>query len=453
MQGILSLFQHLLPFDFLQRVQDQAGVRRNNSVYSALVVLWLMVYQRLCGGAPLQAAVFGLLGGLPSSFWPQPCKRLLDWRGQRKIPSSYTGAYNQARQSLPRLVVQQATDRIFEELIGEIDRRSTGAAVRVFVLDGSTVRAAHTPSSCRIYPPGSNQHGEAHFPLVRVLVAHDLYTGLAMRPEFGAMHGPDAVSEQQLVESAISRLPEGSILMGDANLGVFSVAYAGVQTGHPVLLRLTTVRARHLAGGNLRDGIRRSITWRPSRWDRNRHPELAADACVKGRLIVRRVQPDNGESPFLLAMFTTLPGSSRELLNLYGQRWNIETDLRTLKSTLRLEQLASYTPDMLAKEIEIGMAAYNLVRAITWLASEQSGIPPRGYSFTTVRRILEVFTPKIAAAADPATADQIFDEMMQCIQRAKLPHRNHKRPSYPRRVLMPQKGYPARTHKPKTMRH
>jgi hypothetical protein len=39
-----------------------------------------------------------------------------------------------------------------------------------------------------------------------------------------------------------------------------------------------------------------------------------------------------------------------------------QTDLRTLKSTLRLDQLTCCAPDLVAKEIDIGMAAYNLAR-------------------------------------------------------------------------------------------
>ena len=431
--------------DFLQRVQDQVGVRRNNSVYSPLVVLWLLVLQRLCGGVPLQAAVLELLRGLPAGFWPRPCKRIRDWQEHGKLPSTHTGAYNQARQALPGLVVQQASDRLCSELMVEMDRRSSAPAVRAFILDGSSIRLPHTPALCRSYPPGSNQHGEAHFPLLRVLVAHDLYTGLAMRPEFGPMHGPAAVSEQQLLESAMGRLPHGSVVIGDANFGVFSVAYAGAQSSHPVVLRLTTIRAQRLAVGRLRDGIDRPMVWRPSRWDRKSHPDLPADACVQGRLIVRQVQPDNGATPFLLYLFTTLATASEEALNLYGKRWSIETDLRTLKSTLRLEQLTCCTPDMVAKEIDMGIAAYNLVRAVTCLASGQSGIPPRGYSFTTVRRIVEIFTPKLAAAPNPQTAEQIFQQMMQCIQQAKLPNRRRKRPSYPRRVWTPNNTYPRRS--------
>jgi hypothetical protein len=79
---------------------------------------------------------------------------------------------------------------------------------------------------------------------------------------------------------------------------------------------------------------------------------------------VRQVEPGNGAAPFLLALFTTLPDPVEEMQKLYGQRWNIETDLRTLKSQLRMDQLSCATPEMAANETEMAIAAYNLVRAV-----------------------------------------------------------------------------------------
>jgi hypothetical protein len=441
---VLSLFQQLLPATFVEETYTQAGVRHNNGVYAPLVVMWLMVAQRLHGGASLESAVLELLRGLPASFWPRPCKRVRQWREQNKAPSSYTGAYNQARQALPRVIVEKSCDRIFEQLGTPMDQTPSPEVTRAFLLDGSSVRAAHSPALRELYPPGSNQHGEGHWPLLRVLVAHDLQTGLAMRPEWGAMHGPDAVSEQALLERAIDRLPSGSTVIGDANFGVFSVAYTAAQREHPVLLRLTADRARHLAGGALQHGINRALVWKPSPADRKSHPDLPADACVRGRLIVRQVRPDNGAASFLLAIFTTLPWSPREVFRLYGQRWGIETDLRTLKSTLRLDQLTCSTPDMVAKEIDLGIAAYNLVRAVIGLAARQSGIPPRGYSFTKVRKIIEVFAPVLGGAPNRQTASRIFNQMMNCVQQSKLPSRKRKRASYPREVWKRGATFPAR---------
>ena len=164
------------------------------------MILWLLVVQRLQGGASLEAAVMELLRGLPDSFWPRPCKRLRQWREHGKTPSSHTGAYNQARQALPLSIMKQSCDRIFEQLVTPMDPAPSGEARGTFLLDGSSIRMAHSPALGELYPPGSNQHGEGHWPLLRVLVAHDLRTALAMRPEWGAMHGPDAVSEQALLE-------------------------------------------------------------------------------------------------------------------------------------------------------------------------------------------------------------------------------------------------------------
>lgn len=120
--------------------------------------------------------------GLPVSFWPNPCKRVRRWREHGEVPSSNTGAYNQARQQLPPLVVEQSCDRIFNQLISGMKDAVSDDGQRAFVLDGSSLRLAHSPSLCELYPPGSNRFGEGHWPLLRVLVAHTLHTGLAMRP-------------------------------------------------------------------------------------------------------------------------------------------------------------------------------------------------------------------------------------------------------------------------------
>lgn len=437
-------FQELLPADFLDQVHADAGAKRNNRVYAPLVVMWLMVLQRLHGGGSLEAAVFELLRGLPASFWPRPCKRIRRWREHGMPPSSHTGAYNQARQALPLAVVENSCDRIFAQLLSRMDQNGSENAPRAFVVDGSSVRAPHTPELCKLYPPGANQYGDGHWPVLRVLVAHDLRTGLAMRPEWGPMYGPDAVGEQELLERVIDRLPPRAIVVGDANFGVFSVAYAAQKRELPVVVRLTAARARCLAGAELQDGIDRAVVWKTSASDRRSHPDLPPDASVTGRLIVRRVQPNNGAPSFLLAVFTTLASSQQEIVAVYGQRWAIETDLRTLKSELCLDELTCSTSDMVAKEIDMGIAAYNLVRGMIAFAAQQSGIPPRGYSFTKVRRIVQTFAPALANASNQQEAKRIFDQMIRYVQQSKLPRRKRKRPSYPRAVWKRRDMFPKR---------
>jgi hypothetical protein len=438
---VLALFQQLLPCDFFWSALRQAQVRESNRVYTSGVVVWLMICQRLQTQGTLESAVVELLAGLPSSFWPQPCKRLerAGEKGGRRL-SQETGAYNKARQELSLPVVQQCCDHAFQQLIEQAqlvpDRRPT------FFFDGTTVRMPHTSELAAAYPPTSNQHGDSHWPLLRLLVAHDLDTGLALRPEWGPVNGQQAVSEQRLLERMIDRLPRQAVVGGDCNFGVFSVAYTADHSGRPVVLRLTAARARHLARGPLQHGTDRRIQWKPTREDRRSHPQLPANACVSGRLIVRQVQPSNGAAPFLLALFTTLEEPSEQVVELYGKRWNIEVDLRSLKGTLRLEELTCTSTEMVAKEIDVAMLAYNLVRAVMSLTARKVGLEPRAFSFTRVNHLLQAFLPRIAAAADERTAQKLYDDLQYYLSGCQLYRRQ--RASRPRSVWPKPKAYPVR---------
>ena len=438
---LLALFQMLLPLEFFAAALRQAKVGENNRVYNSAVVVWLMIWQRLQAQGTLESAVLELLGGLPSSFWPYPCKRVEQaaQQGGGKL-SQETGAYNKARHELTLSVLEKCCDHTFQQLIEQADLEPNRRPA--FFFDGTTGRMAHSEELVEDYPPTSNQHGASHWPVLRLLVAHDLYTGLALRPHWGPLNGSQAVSEQALLEEAIDRLPSLAILLGDSNFGVFSVAYAADQRRHPVVLRLTRVRGQHLAGGPLQDGTDRPIQWRPSRADRQSHPELPSDACVSGRLIVRQVQPSNGAEPFLLALFTTLEDAPEQVAQLYGKRWNIEVDLRSLKGTLRLEELTCTSKEMVAKELDVAMLAYNLVRAVMFLTARKAGLVPRVFSFTKVNNVLQAFVPRIAAATDERSKQKLSDDMEYYLSRCKLPQR--KRSSYPRAVWPKPKTYPAR---------
>ena len=438
---VFKAFQRLLPAEFIAQALRQANVRENNRVYTSAVVMWLMVWQRLQSEGTLEAAVLELLRSLPSSFWSKPCKRLREAAEEGGASlSNHTGAFNQGRQGLSGPVVEICCDHAFAQLMPVAEGQRPA-----FFLDGTTVRMPHARTLVEAYPPTRNQHGVSHWPIMRMLVAHDLYTGLAMRPAWGPVNGEQAVSEQDLLECAISRLPERSVLCGDANFGVFSVAYAAAEHNHPVVLRLTEVRARRLAAGEWRDGVDKRVVWKPSREDRRSHPDLPADACVEGRLVVRLVQPSNGDQAFLLALFTTLPDASEKIVELYGKRWNIEVDLRTLKGQLRLEELSSTTPQMIAKEINLAILSYNLVRSVMYLTARKSGLEPRAFSFTKVRNVLDAFLPLIAAATDERQRRRLTKTMLDCLERTRLYRRQ--RPSAPRAVWPTPKSYPAQHNK------
>lgn len=133
---------------------------------------------------------------------------------------------------------------------------------------------------------------------------------------------------------------------------------------------------------------------------------------------------------------------AEQVAELYGKRWNMEVDPRSLKGTLRLEELTCQSTEMVAKEIDVALLAYNLVRAVIYQIARQAGLEPRVFSFTQVRNVLQAFLPRIAAASDERQAQKFYDDMLYYLSQCQL--RRRKRSSYPCGVWPKPKAYPAR---------
>ncbi|HXM45869.1 MAG TPA: hypothetical protein VN924_31825 [Bryobacteraceae bacterium] len=64
----------------------------------------------------------------------------------------------------------------------------------VYLLDGSSLKLEHSRELVRSYPPAQNQHGVSHWPVLKIVVLHEVETALAEEPQWGPMYGSQAVS-------------------------------------------------------------------------------------------------------------------------------------------------------------------------------------------------------------------------------------------------------------------
>ncbi len=428
-----------------QGVADLLAGRREFSregPLSAWVVIWLMIFQRLHHRGTLSAAVRELLCGPVRNF---VCRR--EGRDGQDL-SANTSGYSQARSRLPLEVAEKVSDTIFESLPAK-PQVVLGLDRPTFLLDGSTLLLSHSEDLVRAYPPPRNQHGASHWPVMRVLVAHEVVSGLAVRPCWGPVDGPQAVSEQGLAKQMLPRLPAGSVVLGDRNFGVFSMAYHARQQQHPCLFRLTQLRAQKLNGRILPNaGTDRQIVWTCSREDRRSNPELAAEASVEGRLVVVKAFDALGKKRKLY-FFTSLDLPVDQILSLYGYRWNIETDLRSLKREVRLHMLTAQSPAMAEKELVLGVAAYNLTRGAISEAAAALHLSPRQFSFSMARDTLNAFLPLFAAAASEEERQAIGRRMLRVMSQSLLPRRRKRRPSAPREIWLRPCSFPKRKLSPK----
>jgi hypothetical protein len=415
--------QAVTPAQVAGLLAGQSAFSRHG-VLSAWVVIWLIIFQRLHPKGTLASAV--------RELWTGPVRASVRWKNPAQPGglSANTSAYSQARSRLPEKVAEQVSDLIFESL-AEQPKTVPDLTIRLFLLDGSSLLLQHSPELVQSYPPAENRYGTSHWPIMRVLVAHDVVTGLAVRPCSGPMYGPAAVSEQGLAKEMLARLPAGSAVLGDRNFGIFSIAYHSQENHHPCLVRLTQVRARKLNGGRVpHTGTDKSIGWEPSRWELKNNPEIPDDASVQGRLIAVRIA--GGRKKDKLFFFTTLDLPSERILTLYGYRWNIETDLRSLKQEVRLYMLDAQSEAMVRKELVLGVSAYNLTRGAMNQAATALGMEARQLSFSLAQDTLNAFLPALARATSDAERQALTQEMLWVFSYSKLTPR--KRAPFPREV-------------------
>jgi len=69
------------------------------------------------------------------------------------------------------------------------------------------------------------------------------------------------------------------------------------------------------------------------------------------------------------------------LKKLYKRRWQVELDIRNLKTTLGMTTLSCKTPEMGEKEMWVYLLAYNLIRLIMAQSALLTDVLPRTLSF------------------------------------------------------------------------
>jgi len=432
----MQRFQHL----FDPAAIDARQAHGPATVYTPSVVVWLMVYQRLHGNATLAAAVGELLRltrELPATALPA------NRRIEEQTLSASTAAYSQARTRFDGEVAEAFADDVFGTLMTAMPPSWQNR--RVFIVDGTTSKLASNEALRLLYPPASNQHGPGVWPILHWAVAHELASGCAVRPETGAMYGPNAVGEVALAVRLLQRIPAKSLLMADRNFGVFAFYYPAHQAGYDLVTRLTEARFRSMVKSAKPDGPGRwTLLWKPTRADRKNHPELPADAAVRVVLHERIVTSPNGASQTLWLVTTLRSADGESVATLYRHRLNVESDIRDVKVALQMENLRGRSAAMIAKELAMGMVAYNLVVQIRRLAAQRIHVEPRRLSFTGVWSLVKtiLLSPHDGTLED---YESKFDAVLRWAGQRKLPNRPGR--EYPRTVLPRGRKFPNRARK------
>ena len=402
--------------------------------FTPLIVLWYCLFQRLDPNHALTHVVADARDGGADHLSP-PGKPL-----SQQLRSEATASYSDGRQRLPWQIFAQAVVHSARQ-IASWAKGLRWHGWQVVLLDGST---------CRLRPYGDiPQHFHPHRPgnckkppywcVARVVVGFCLATGAAVGCVLGSLHD----SEQALTALLLTGSWAKTLLVGDRNFGVYSVVRTAQGASAQVLVRLTHCRAAKLArsaGVSLTLGLDTPVVWRPSRHDQC--PPGMRPEPVAGRLLVLRVRRP-GFPPITLCLFTTLTDvqtySAADLAQLYGQRWQVELNLRYVKAQLDLAALESHSADMARKDWLAGLLAYNLIRSVMVAAAARAQIPVPVLSFSRTRELLLLWLVRWVMRPQ---ALQAWQRLLAQVARCRQPKRRQPPHSEPRAIRYYQIQFP-----------
>ncbi len=128
-----------------------------------------------------------------------------------------------------------------------------------------------------------------------------------------------------------------------------------------------------------------------------------------------------------------------DLTQLYRDRWLVELNLRSLKTTLGMEALKGMSPDMVQKELLVYQLAYNLIRLLMWRAAREHQIDPRWLSFAGTQQRLMAALPHLLACRTSRECRALVTTLLARIAADLLPQRPNR--IEPRAVKRRPKNY------------
>lgn len=288
-----------------------------------------------------------------------------------------TAAYSKARKRLPA----ELTVSLFESSIIENARNnySHWYNLKVLVADGTYLQLQDTPEIREKYPIKNNAGA---YPQGLLEVISTRGTGQILKQKLSIR----STSELALFKDLLDEIPEGHILLMDDLYNCYEILNKCITENIHFVVPVKRKRNFKVMRSYGKGDEIIEIT-KPA----NRSKWANTDEPLLPRITLRKidcVSPDGKE----YVLFTSvLDGDidKSEIQILYLSRWDIEISIREIKTIMNINVLRSKTPEMLEKELNVSLAAYNIIRKIIYASLKDLPFPPKEdfiYKFYTLNK-------------------------------------------------------------------
>ena len=306
--------------------------------------------------------------------------------------SASTGSITKARARLGSAPVRLLFDRV----AGPVGTTDTPGVfyngLRVVTVDGFTLDVPDTTENAEFFGRGTNGSDTPNpYPQLRGLALAEGGT----RTLLGAAYGPYTTGEQTLALQLLGALSPGMVLLADRNFASWPLWNAIAATGAQLCWRMSASFSLPVLE-ILPDGTYLSQL-KPRR--KRDGPPIPVRVIEYSVVTVDEAGEEVSE---LFVLATTLLDHQRypagELAALYHDRWQAETGIGDLKTTVRggpETVLRSQSPDMVAQEFWAMLCVYQAIRDLISYAAPP-GLDPSQISF---KRALEAARDSTTRAA------------------------------------------------------
>lgn len=370
----------VLPAQVLRTViEEEAGGYRER-VYPPLTTLDLFIGQALSADGACQDAVARHLSERTA-------------RGEGAM-SLNTGPYCKARQRLGLGLITRLGGLVGERLERSAPRGWRWRGRSVKLVDGTTVSMPDTAANQAQYPQSGGQAPGLGFPLAMLVALISLSTGAVLRWALGPCRGKHT-GEQALFRTLIPELDAGDVVLVDRyHCNYFTVALLR-ERGVDILTRQHQRRITDFRYGKRLGRRDQLVQWRrPSRpcWmDAQTYARMPQSLSLR--------QTEVGGRILVTTLTDAREFSARELDGLYGRRWQVEVDLRSIKAQMGMDIVRAKSPAMVDKEIGVYLLAYNLVCALMVRAAAATTVLARALSFKGTLQLLLAFQQTLRHSA------------------------------------------------------
>lgn len=305
--------------------------------------------------------------------------------GQRPC-SLNTGPYCKARARLSLALIEQLGREVGERLSARQPTAWLWRGRPVKLVDGTTVSMPDTAPNQARFPQNREQKPGLGFPLARLVAIVSLSSGTVLEWACGPCEGKET-GETALMWTLSQRLRPGDVVIADrCYAGYFMIARL-VQLDIDVVIRQHQRRHTDFRRGR-RLGVRDHVV----SWTRPKRPAWMSEAdyaLMPDALFMREVRA--GGWTLVSSLLDADAVAKQELVELYRARWQVELDLRSIKTVMQMDVLRCKSPAMVMKEIAVHLLAYNLVRAVMAQAAQLGHVLPRELSFKGTLQLLRAF--------------------------------------------------------------